>query len=518
MRLFTTLILLLPTVAFSRADGQAPAVSFEVVLVPGPRTILLTDYYTLSFQLRGAALQQYSEFPELDGFRKSGKTSTTTTRLVQGRASTELTITQRYAPYGEGEFVIKPFQLTVNGLVVRSAGARVRVRAVVAPPANGAPPAVAAPPATGAPSAGLPSAPGQAPVAAIPPAGIGLLDQLLGKPKPALYTEPVDHAFLAIVPERPRVFVGEGVRVGVYFYLTPADQALLSFYDFNTQLPVLLRQLRQPSTWEVSTPTVAVTPDSVRRGQQVYLRYRLAESTYYPITAAPLIFPALALTMTKYRLLKKPEPGADNRLGFFKIYVAPGVQIAVRALPPAPAGTGTSGITVGDYQLHEALSNKRPHTGQPFTYTFRVEGRGNVAALTAPQLVARPGLDVYGPEVREEVLPGGTSRKSFRYRLVAHRPGVLPLDSLINLITFNPRTARYSGLRPQLRPVVQGQKSASAPLSQPADAPFYGPALASADATLQDLTVYAQVQKVAAYLVLGVLTIAAFGWWRAKKR
>lgn len=511
-------MLLVPAVAASKAGWQVPPAPPEVVLVSGPHVVKLSDYYTLSFRLRGAVLQQYSEFPELEGFKKSGKTTTTTTHVVQGRSFSELTITQRYAPYGEGEFVIKPFQLTVNGLVVRSAGGRVRVAAApsvgtpAGPPAASVP--IAAPGAAGSP---LP------PTAATSPAAVGSLDQLFGKPKPALYTEPADHAFLAIVAGRPQVYVGEGVRVGLYFYLTPADQAVLAFHDFNDQLPALLRQLRQSGAWEVPAPEAPATPDSVRRGRQVYLRYRLAESTYYPLAAAPLQFPPLALTMTKFRLLKKLEPGVDNRLAMYKTYVAPGLRVAVRPLPPLPKAPGAAvagaapDVAVGDFELRESLSTTHPRVGESFTYAFEVEGTGNLAALAPPPLRPRPGLDVYGPDIGEQHLPGSPARKTFRYLLVARRPGVVRLDSLLQLTVFSPWIRRYAVLQPQLRPVAYGQKPVVAALPQPADDPFYGPALGEADATLQDLDVYARVRQVASYLVLGLFGIAAFGWWRSRK-
>lgn len=514
------IFLLPPRLVVSVPGGQTPVPAPPVVaVVLGPHTMSLTEYYTLSFRLRGAALQQYSEFPELEGFKKSGRTSTTTTHVVKGHSFSELTISQRYAPYGEGEFVIKPFQLTVNGLVVRSAGGRVRVGPAPVVPTPGGAAKPVPDPAVPTPPAAANVSPGQTPPAPTPPAGIGSLDQLLGRPKPALYTEPADHAFLAIVAERPQVVVGQGVRVGLYFYLTPADQALLAFHDFNEQLPALLRQLRQPSAWEVSAPEAPVTPDSVRRGKLVYLRYRLAESTYYPLASAPLLFPALALTMTKFRLLKKPEPGADNRLATYKTYLAPGLRVAVRPLPPVPAALAApgAGATVGEYELRESLSATRPRVGQPFAYGWGVEGRGNLAALPPPSLGRHPGLDVYGPEVHVEAMPGGAARKTFRYRLVARRPGSVRLDSLFSLLTFSPRTGRYAWLRAQLRPVARGRMPAPTPLAQPADDPFYGPALADADATLQDLDVYAQVRQVARYLVLGVLGIAVVGWWRSRK-
>ncbi|GAA4368443.1 BatD family protein [Hymenobacter saemangeumensis] len=460
-------------------------------LVPGPASIAITEYYTLAFRLRGAPLGSYTPFPELEGFKKSGKTSTTTTRIVQGRSSTELTITQRYIAYGEGEQSIKPFQMTVNGVTVRSSGGTVKVG-----PAPMSSPAPTTSPAN-------PQEPLQA---------VGDLDQLFGKPKPALYQDVPDHAYLAVEADRKAVYVGEGVQVGLYFYLQPSDQALLAFYDFSEQLPRLLRQLNQSTAWEVPAAELSATPDSVRRSGQLYLRYRLAEKIYYPLTTQPLRFPPLALTMTKFKMLKKPEPGVDGRLAAYKTYTSAGVGVAVKPLPPHPL---REQVPVGSFQAQEAISRTSFRVGQSFTYSFGVEGRGNLAAVMAPLPTPYPGLDVYGPEVKESAVPGG-GRRMFRYRLVARRPGVLPLDSVFQLIVFNPSTARYDTLRPGVQPRVQGAPPAPLKPLRPEDDPFYGPALAAADATLQPFDVYGQVRHYASW-VLGALFLLALGGWATSK-
>ncbi|RZK22250.1 MAG: hypothetical protein EOO56_09245, partial [Hymenobacter sp.] len=280
------------------AGAQQPAPT-AAELVPGPAVVPLTASYTLGVRLRGAAITSHSDFPELEGFRKAGLTTTTATRLVAGRRSVaELTLTQRYAPYAEGTYQVPPFDLTVNGQVLHSPGGRVRV--------------AAAPAAAALTEAAV--APGQ---------GIGSLDQLLGKPKPKYFYEPPDHASLALEADQPSVYVGQGVRVNLYLYLQPADQALLNFYNFAEQLPALAQQLRQPTAWEVPTIDPAIVPDTVRRHGVAYLRFRLAGNTYYPLTKQDLRFPPLALIMTKFKLLKAPQPGEDNKLAIYKTYSAP---------------------------------------------------------------------------------------------------------------------------------------------------------------------------------------------------
>jgi hypothetical protein len=488
----------------------------DVALLPPPASLPVTGVFTLAFRLRGGVLEKYSDFPELEGFKKSGKTSTTTTRIVQGRRFTDLTIAQRYMPYGEGEYVIKPFQLTVNGAVLRSAGATVRVGPAPAQAPSAAVPNPASPPNSAStpnpasapnPTALTKPASPQAPLQAV-----GDLDKLFGKPKPALYQELPDRAFLAVVAERPSVFVGEGVRVGLYFYLTPADQAMLAFHDFTSQLPPLLRQLHQATAWQEPGPEASVTPDSVRWAGQTYLRFRLAESVYYPLTPEPLRFPPLALTMVKFKFLKKPEPGQDNRLAGYKTYLSPGVSVQVRPLPGQ-----NELVAVGNYQLREALSRSSFRVGQSFIYSFGVEGKGNLSAVLAPPVAPWPGLDVYGPEVSVAPAVGG-GRKLFRYRLVARRPGTVPLDSLLQLVVFNPATARYDTLRPSVRPVVRGRVAQPVALPKPEDDPFYGPALAEAATTPQSLDVYRDVRRYANWLLVGLAAVAGFGWWRAGRR
>ncbi len=481
------------TAETARAQPAGP----RVEVVPGPAALPVTGVYTLAFRLRGAALAEYSAFPDLDGFKKAGKTSTTTTRIVQGHSFTELIITQRYVPYGEGDFSIRPFQLTVNGIRVRGGGGTVHVGS-----------------APSAPAAKPPGAPGAAPLQ-----GVGALDQLFGKPKADLYQDVPDHGGLVLEADRRQLFVGEGVRVTLSFYLLPADQAVLAFHDFDDQLPRLLHQLRQTTAWEVPASDQKVLPDTVRWKGQPLLRFRLAETTYYPLTPQPLRFPPLALTMTKFRLLKKPVPGVDGRLAAYKTYVSRPLAVAVR---PLPARRGGPPAAVGRYQLRESISRTEFTAGQVFSYTFGVEGVGNLAALPPPRLAPRAGLAVYGPEVSLETAPGGTARKLFRYRLVAQGPGLLPLDSLWQLVVFDPVAARYVTLRSALRLRIRAGAVAgpAAPDARPVTAadPFYGPAIARADATIQPLDVYRRVRGYATGLLAALLGLAAAGWWSAKRK
>lgn len=480
------LLVLVALLAGSGAAAQGGAAPGSAVLLPLPRALPLTEPLTVAVRLRGTVPNPSPEFPDLEGFRKAGQTRTTTTRLLPGgRRSTELTLTQRYVAYAEGTYQVPPFDLQVGEQVLHSAGGRVRV--------GPAPPAA--------------TLPGNLP----PGTAVGSLDQLLGKPKAKNFYEPADHAALVLEADRPRVYVGQGVHVRLSLYLLPADQANLAFYDFNSQLAELLRQLRQPTAWQLTLPDTQVRPDTVRHLGKRYLRFRLAESTYYPLTVQPLRFPALALTLTKYRLLKNPQPGEADRLAMYKTLGAAPLTVAVRPLPPASAAGA-----VGTFTLREALSTPHPATGDAFSYVFEVEGSGNPATVQLPAPAPPPSLEMFGPELREETLPDGRFRKRFRYRLVARQPGPVPLARLFRLPYFDPATGRADTLQATLRAVAAGKAQAQAHDDPGLDA-FYGPALGEADARLQPLGVYTTVQRYAALLVAGLLVVAAGGWWRGRR-
>ncbi|MGY2131454.1 BatD family protein [Hymenobacter sp. HD11105] len=482
---------------FARPVAWAQSVAPQARITLGKSEFPINEYYTISFTLTGAPLERYSAFPDLEGFKRSGKSSTTTTRIVNGQSSSEQTITQRYAAYDEGEFEVRPFTMTINGITVRSGGVTLTV---------GPQQAAATAPATPAPGA------------AQGPPGIGLLDQLFGKPKPQEFVEPQDNAFLALVPDKTTVFAGEGVHIGLYFYLTPADQGLLAFHNFGGQLPGILRQLRQPTAWEEPFDEQEIYPETVVAGGKTYLRYRLYEAEFYPLNAQPLVFPEVSLQMIKYRIAKKPEAGLDNRMAGYKTYRTAARTIPVRPLPAHPL---RDQVPVGAYQLREAIDRTSFRTGQAFTYTFVVEGEGNLATLSAPQPLPRPGLEIYGPDVQQEqTRQGGRvgGRKRFRYRLVPTKPGTLPLDSLFSLVIFNPNTARYDTLRAGIAPQVSGAVKTSTAFHARLDDPFYENVLSSADNTLQPVDAYAAVRRYANLILGALLILAGIGWWRGKKK
>ena len=307
----------------------------------------------------------------------------------------------------------------------------------------------------------------------------------------------------------------QGVRVGLYFYLKPADQALLAFHDFNDQLPPLLHELHQPTAWQEPGPEPSVTPDTVRHLGQRYLRFRLAENLYYPLTTEPLRFPPLALTMVKFKVLKKPEPGQENRLAGYKTYYfgRSGGAGAAPAGSPGRRPRGGGQLPAAGGHQPDALSGGR-------VVYLHVWGGG------AGQFVGRAGAAAGGTARPGCVWPRGARGARARWAGAScfgtawwpGGPARCPSIACCSWWFSTPPLARYDTLRPDIRPEVRGRATAPEPLPKPDDDPFYGPALAGADATMQSLDVYHEVQRYADWLLLALATVAGFGWWRAGRR
>lgn len=284
------------------------------------------------------------------------------------------------------------------------------------------------------------------------------------------------------------MWAGQGVRVRLYLTIAPEDQAVLEFApDFGRQMELIKRDLTPPDAWEEQPPASTPVPDTLRLSAgagepQLRLRFLLHEAVFYPLSANhPLRFPGVALRVVKYRLAKKPVEGADNRLATTKTLVSQPAEIPVRALPPHPR---RGVVPVGALRLTETLAPDPARVGQPARYRVEVSGPGNLApvAFPDPLSLGPPGVAAYRALVTTvpawpPIGPGAVgSTKRFQWELVADRPGIYRLDSLVALIYFDPTRGRYDTLRATRTWRVQAAPRRPRPASAAApwtDDPFY---------------------------------------------
>ncbi|WP_242923372.1 BatD family protein [Pontibacter liquoris] len=474
MRLYVLFLLLCLTIA-------APARAQQVSIQLGKSPVPINQYFTISIKLQNQGLKDYTPFPEIEGFKKSNKFSATKTIITGGTTTTVLTVTQNYAALEEGEYELLPFTMKVNGQTIRSQGLKLKVTPMAATPLPGS-----NLPNLVTPEVADPVAEGQ-----------------------AEFIDKEDNAFLTLYTSKKEVFVGEGVTATLYFYLAEQDQRLLDFYDFANQMAGILKQLKQPDAWEETFDFAEITPENVSIKGVPYLRFKLYEAVLYPINQSPLRFPALSLKMLKYKVAKTPNLLAQERQEGYKTYFSREQVVKVKQLPPHPL---RDVVPVGNYRLQEQLSRRSVPVNKSFTYLFQVEGEGNLSAIMAPVPTPPPGIDFYPPDVRQDITRRNglvEGAKAFSYTVLPHQPGTYNLKKALQWVYFNPVTARYDTLQPQLSVRITGLQDDDALVLSRDLGPFYN-IIENEDATLVSLHLADQIKQYTNIILLVLLALSAF--------
>ncbi|TXK44939.1 protein BatD [Pontibacter qinzhouensis] len=406
------------------------AAAQQVSIELGKSKLPINQYFTISVKLQDQELKDISAFPDIEGFKKSTKFSSTKTIIVGGKTTVILTITQNYAAFEEGEFELKPFAMKVNGQTEQAKGTLIQVLPMAAGgPQSPAPPDLATTDAEA--------------------------DEDIAAEQEFVDME--DNAFLTLYTSKKEIFVGEGVGVVLYFYLANEDQRLLDFHDFASQLTGILKQLKQPNVWEETFEIGEITPEQVTISDKPFLRFKLYEAVLYPLTKEPLVFPALFLKMIKYKVAKNPNLLTDDRLEGYKTFRARERNILVKELPPHPL---RDVVPVGSYTLHESISKSNLAVNKSLKYQFEIEGEGNLTAIMPPVPAAIDGLEFYPSDLNQSITRRDgriTGIKTFIYPAVARQPGYYSLSDAFEWVFFNPETAAYDTLRPQMIVRITGE-------------------------------------------------------------
>lgn len=444
----------------------------EVVIELGRNRLPITEYFTISVKLRNVPLNKIGDFPEIDGFQKSSRNKTKARIEAGKKTSIEETITQNYAALKEGRFLLKPFNIEVNGKNIASAGTTIRIEPE---PASPAPP-------------GLPTKPGE------------VIPTPLNKtPNPEKSL-----SYLTLQTNKNRVYVGEGLRVQLYFHVAAAEQGLLDFYNFGNQLAAITKQLQPASVWEDVIEQKEVKADTVIINKQEFIRFKLYDRIFYPLTAAPLQFPAVVLTMARYS--ENQDYAALNRQQELVPFNTAPKTVTVQVLPPHSL---REIVPVGQFTLREGINQTVFRTDKSFNYSFEVMGTGNLAALNMPEIISQEAIDIYPPAIQQfnSRFEPGSGRKIFKYTLLAKTPGVYDLSKLFWMPFFNPVTGRYDTLRSELEIKVTGVQDAVSRL-KPEEADAFYQLIGTENNELTDLNQFKEV-KLYANLVILLLICAS---------
>ena len=414
----TNLSLLIAVLAMS-------AYAQNVQILLGPDDVGENQAWTITLQVNNDQLKTYSNFPEIDGFRKRGTSTQSQTSIVNGQISSSQAVIQTYLPVRQGTFTLSPFQLKVNDQVVNSPGKKIRVGAPVQ-------------------------------VQARDPFGRDPFGDFFGKGETE-FVDVKEEALLTLSTNKSEVYVGEGVTATLSFLVADNNRAPMQFYELGRQLSEILKKLKPSNCWEENFNIENIEGEPISIDGKGYTQYKIYQATFYPLNTEPVVFPGVGLQMIKFKVAKNPSFFGQNRQEDFKTFNSHTKTVKVKQLPPHPL---QSSVAVGNYQLDEKITTSSLKTGQSVGYEFNIYGEGNISSIERPIIAKDNNFDFYEPNVQQNITRESgrvAGTKSFRYFLVPKEPGKFALRDYFHWVFFNPTKKKYDTLRSNIVLNVEGE-------------------------------------------------------------
>lgn len=369
------------------------------------KKINLNEFLQIRVLINNEELRQVENFPEIANFEKTFQVSLEYTnqkgQIVRG-------IEQNYKAKKTGNFYVSPFELLVNGKKANFRGEEI---SVVQAEKNNEEDLLAELEEESQKSAKL---------------NVGKLQDV----------------FLALAVSQNQVFVGEEVNVSFALYVAEAAPVALNLYQLDKQLDKIIRQIRPQKVWEEDYRLDSVRVEKLELGKRKYLRYTFYQAALYPAEVGTWFIPSIELQME------------DKELNKIITLQTQATKIEVKPIPKAEKK-----VPVGRLQWQEAISYLKIKTGQAVNYKVNIVGSSNFAMLNLTQEASKE-LEIHVPSV-EQIIRKTPNQllgiKTFKYAIVAKKPGKYPLKDFFYLVYFNTEKQQYDTLRSRLTLEVSGK-------------------------------------------------------------
>lgn len=407
-RVGLSLIIVLFTASFAVAQDE------EISISLGPEEIAYNDLFTITITVKNGRLESNDNFPDLDGFRKRGTSSSSNTNIMNGQVTVSQSLTQNYVPEKEGVFTIPAFKMKINGKDYSHPGQRVKVGPAVQK-----------------------KDPFRDP-----------FDDIFGRrqQQPQDFVDIKEEAFLALTTDKKEVYLGEGFNTTLAFYVAETNRAPLQFHDLGRQLSDILKKIKPSHSWEENFNIENVNGETVMLEGKRYTQYKIYQAVFYPLNLDDINFPSVGLEMIKYRVARNPSFFGRNRQEDYKTFYSKPKVVKVKDLPPHPL---KDQVSVGRFRLEERINTNPVRTGQSFTYEFNIYGEGNISAINKPDILEDDNFDFYPPNVEQNINRRSgkvTGSKLFTYYGIPNEPGEYNLGDYVKMIYFDPYTESYDTL------------------------------------------------------------------------
>ena len=425
--------------------GAKSAFAQAIQIVLGPDEIGENQAWTITVSINNDRLKSYDNFPDIEGFRKRGTSSSSQTSIVNGQVSSSQSIIMTYVPTQQGTFSVPAFKMKVNDQMISISGKKVKV--------------------------------GQAIQSRSSDPFKSLFDRdpmndFFGKSE-AEFVDVKEDALLALTTSKDEVYLGEGFTSTLSFLVADNNRAPMQFHELGKQLADILKKLRPSNCWEENFNIENIEGEPIQINGKGYTQYKIYQGAFYPLNNQPITFPSVGLEMIKFKVAKNPSFFGQNRQEDFKTFYSRPKTINVKELPEHPM---RDAVAVGNYKLEEKLNSNQLTTGQSVGYEFNIYGEGNISSVEKPVIKKDNIFEFYEPNVKQSINRESgrvTGTKSFSYFMIPREPGTYNLGDYFQWVFFNPSLKKYDTLKSSQVVSVTGESQQNQTIESSDAGSFY---------------------------------------------
>lgn len=439
-------ILFIISILFSHFVWSQQAIQVEL----GQAVIEPSERFTIRVVIRE---KEYNvgDFPTIEGFTKAGKSVAHTPFKENGKKGIEHTIIQNYIPTALGTFRLPDFSLKINGVEQLIDGTVLRV--------------------------------------------VNDKTKLAEEDKTIKATK--EDAMLAISVSHNEVFVGQGCKVTVAFYVSSQNTVGWDFpSNLNSQVDAIAKRLKPENCLESRLMITNVAKENTTLGGKSYDKYMVFQAIYYPLDTKSFTLPSVQMSM--WRVNDKNVREVE------RMFSTKPTTVVVKSLPEHPL---KDKVAVGNFKLQEWISKSKVETGTSFTCRFVISGEGNFTTVGLSMPPNDSHFDFYPPKTESKLITGSEiGERSFIFPVFPKDSGTFEMKNYFQWVYFNTKTATYDTLKPKLSIKVVGETITQAKASS---ANIYD-GIEKLTTSSQSTDYRLIVKNIANVLILGVIIVLLF--------
>ena len=416
---FGKIILIILSLISYKGVSQKAKIEIE------PNKIGINESLIITITIENESLKNYSNFPDINGFTKGGRSSSSSSNYINGKMNTTQSIIQNYIPNKIGIIKIQSFYMQINNQTVRSKEKDIEIversNSKKHNPLNNF---------------------------------FDPFDNFFNKNRNIEFIDIEADAFLSLNTNKKEIFVGEGFNITLSLFVSENNRADMRFFDLGRQLTEIIKKIKPENCWEENYNIENINSVMTNINNKRYNEYKIFEATYFPFNEGRILFPKLELDLIQYQIAKNPTFFGQNKKEKIKKFVSKPISVSVVDLPYHPQ---KENVAVGKFQLNEAIDSINLSTEKSFNYDFEIIGNGNINAIREPKIDIK-NFDFYPPNILQNINRNKKKiygSKKFKYHVIPKEPGKYDFSD-IKWVFFDPYEKKYDTLKSQVIVDVSG--------------------------------------------------------------